>query len=113
MAYDNSTAPSPGDSPEWSDSVAEPTQKMSKRDGLVARLFGPEKTMIGVLVVAVVLYLMPTILSKVGSAASNDISGPLANVSSGQEAVGIIEFGWLVPLLMIVFMVFTYLRQAQ
>lgn len=77
------------------------------------KYFGPEKTMVGVLIVGVVLYLMPTILSKVGNAGGDNISGPLGNINSGEEAADIISFGWLVPLLMIVFMVFTYLRNAQ
>jgi hypothetical protein len=77
------------------------------------RFFGPEQRMIGVLIVAVVLFLMPTILGRVSEAQPANISGPLGNINSSEQAASIIEFGWLVPLLMIVFLVFVYLRQAR
>lgn len=96
---------------DWELSKTAAEQDLSESDSLTARFFGPEKTMIGVLTVAVVLYLMPVILSKVGSAGGN-ISGPLGNINSGEQAASIINFGWLVPLLMIVFMVFAYLNRA-
>jgi hypothetical protein len=96
---------------DWELSKTAAEQDLEESDSQMARFFGPEKTMIGVLTVAVVLYLMPVILSKVGNAGGN-ISGPLGNINSGEQAASIINFGWLVPLLMIVFMVFAYLNRA-
>ncbi|WP_128478081.1 hypothetical protein [Halorussus pelagicus] len=96
---------------DWELSKTKAQQDLEESDSKMARFFGPESTMIGVLTVAVVLYLMPVILSKVGNAGGN-ISGPLGNINSGEQAAGVIEFGWLVPLLMIVFMVFAYLNRA-
>ncbi len=96
---------------DWEFSKTAAQQDLKERDSKMAQFFGPEKTMIGVLTVAVVLYLMPVILAKVGNAGGN-ISGPLGNINSGEQAASIINFGWLVPLLMIVFMVFAYLNRA-
>ena len=96
---------------DWELSKTAAEQRLDESDSRTARFFGPEKTMIGVLTVAVVLYLMPVILSKVGNAGGN-ITGPLGDINSGEQAASIINFGWLVPLLMIVFMVFAYLNRA-
>lgn len=98
-------------SEDWELAKTAAEQDLREGDSRAARFFGPEKTMIGVLTVAVVLYLMPVILSKVGNAGGN-ISGPLGDINSGEQAASIINFGWLVPLLMIVFMVFAYLNRA-
>jgi hypothetical protein len=73
----------------------------------------PDGAMITVLVVAVVIFLMPTILGRVEQAQPDNISGPLGSINSGEQAAGIIQFAWLVPLLIIVFVVLAYLRSAQ
>jgi hypothetical protein len=85
-------------------------------DDALARFYqstnAPAAAMVGVLIVAAVIFLMPTILGRIQQATPN-VSGPLGDINNGEQAASIVQFSWLVPLLIVVFVVISYLRAAQ